>query len=99
MEHCHAGPRRVEGSAATEFPELPFRKLGPERSRRTAHKRWARLEELRKVILAGDIGGTNARLALYEVRDGKLEQAIETVFPSRQHSGLDEIVAKFVDQL
>jgi len=51
------------------------------------------------VILAGDIGGTNARLALYEVRDGKLEQAIETVFPSRQHSGLDEIVAKFADQL
>jgi glucokinase len=51
------------------------------------------------VILAGDIGGTNARLALYEVRDGKLEQVIETVFPSRQHSGLDEIVAKFADQL
>jgi glucokinase len=51
------------------------------------------------VILAGDIGGTNARLALYEVRDGKLEQVTETVFPSRQHSGLDEIVAKFADQL
>jgi len=51
------------------------------------------------VILAGDIGGTNARLALYEVRDRKLEQVIETVFPSRQHSGLDEIVAKFADQL
>ena len=51
------------------------------------------------MILAGDIGGTNARLALYEVRDRKLEQVIETVFPSRQHSGLDEIVAKFADQL
>jgi glucokinase len=51
------------------------------------------------VILAGDIGGTNARLALYEVQAGKLEQVTETVFPSRQHSGLDEIVAKFADQL
>ena len=51
------------------------------------------------MILAGDIGGTNARLALYEVRAGKLEQVTETVFPSRQHSGLDEIVAKFAAQL
>ena len=47
------------------------------------------------MILAGDIGGTNARLALYEVQAGKLEQITESVFPSRQHSGLDEIVAKF----
>jgi glucokinase len=47
------------------------------------------------VILAGDIGGTNARLALFEARDGHLQQVTETVYPSRQHSGLDEIVAKF----
>jgi glucokinase len=51
------------------------------------------------VILAGDIGGTNARLALYATQAGKLKQVMETVFPSRQHSGLDEIVAKFVAQL
>jgi glucokinase len=51
------------------------------------------------VILAGDIGGTNARLALYELKAGKLEQLLETVFPSRQHSGLDEIVAKFAAQI
>lgn len=57
------------------------------------------MEEFRKVILAGDIGGTNARLALYEVRAGKLEQVTETVFPSRQFSGLDEIVAKFAAQI
>ena len=47
------------------------------------------------MILAGDIGGTNARLALYELKSGKLEQVTETVFPSAQHSGLDEIVVKF----
>lgn len=56
------------------------------------------------MILAGDIGGTNARLALYQVRTekdqaGKLEQVTEAVYPSRQHSGLDEIVAKFAAQL
>ncbi len=51
------------------------------------------------MILAGDVGGTNARLALYEVRAGKLEQVTETVYPSRQHSGLDEIVAKFAAQI
>ncbi len=50
------------------------------------------------MILAGDIGGTNARLALFEARDGQLKQVTETVFPSRQHSGLDEIVAKFAAQ-
>jgi glucokinase len=51
------------------------------------------------VILAGDVGGTNARLALFEARDGQLQQITETVFPSRQHSGLDEIVAKFASQI
>ncbi len=50
------------------------------------------------MILAGDIGGTNARLALFATKDGALQQVTETVFPSRQHSGLDEIVAKFAAQ-
>ena len=50
------------------------------------------------MILAGDIGGTNARLALFTAKDGTLQQVTETVFPSRQHSGLDQIVAKFAAQ-
>ncbi len=50
------------------------------------------------MILAGDIGGTNARLALFTARDGALLLVTETIFPSRQHSGLDQIVAKFVAQ-
>ena len=50
------------------------------------------------MILAGDIGGTNARLALFTAQDGTLRLVKETVFPSRQHSGLDEIVAKFAAQ-
>jgi glucokinase len=48
------------------------------------------------MILAGDIGGTNARLAYFQVQNGHLAVRAEGVFPSREHRGLDEIVAKFV---
>jgi glucokinase len=48
------------------------------------------------MILAGDIGGTNARLAYFQVQNGHLTVRAEGVFPSREHRGLDEIVAKFV---
>jgi glucokinase len=48
------------------------------------------------MILAGDIGGTNARLAYFQSQDGHLTVAAEGVFPSRGHSGLDEIVTQFV---
>lgn len=48
------------------------------------------------MILAGDIGGTNARLALYEVNGGHYNLAKLTIFPSQRYSGLDEIVAEFV---
>lgn len=50
------------------------------------------------MILAGDVGGTNARMAFFEVEDGRVRQVTETVFPSRQHSGLEEIVQKFVEK-
>src|SRR4051812_17860674 len=49
------------------------------------------------MILAGDIGGTNARLALFDVKNGKFNLVSSTVFPSRHYSGLDEIVKEFVD--
>src|ERR1700704_4448086 len=49
------------------------------------------------MILAGDIGGTHARLAFFEVVDGRFGLVSASVFPSREYSGLDEIVAKFVD--
>ena len=48
------------------------------------------------MILAGDIGGTNARLAYYRPENGKFVVVREQVFPSRQYRGLDEIVVKFV---
>ncbi len=46
------------------------------------------------MILAGDIGGTNARLALYD-DDGKRVLRSET-FESRAHRGLEPIVAAFL---
>ena len=48
------------------------------------------------MILAGDIGGTHARLAYLQSQNGHLTLVAEGVFPSREHSGLDEIVAQFV---
>ena len=48
------------------------------------------------MILAGDIGGTNARLAVYDVLDGHFNLISASVFPSREYTGLDEIVSKFV---
>jgi glucokinase len=49
------------------------------------------------MILAGDIGGTNSRLAFFDVRNGDFRLVSASIFPSREYSGLDEIVAKFVD--
>jgi glucokinase len=48
------------------------------------------------VILAGDIGGTNTRLAFFAAEEGRLEAAAEATHPSRNYSGLDEIVTEFV---
>src|SRR3989475_10808435 len=49
------------------------------------------------MILAGDIGGTHARLAFFDVVDGHFSPVSASVFPSREYRGLDEIVTKFVD--
>jgi len=49
------------------------------------------------MILAGDIGGTNARLAFFDVMDGHFRLVSASVFPSREYAGLDQIVSKFVE--
>jgi glucokinase len=48
------------------------------------------------MILAGDIGGTNARLAYFQPQNGYLRLVAERVFPSREHSELGEIVSMFL---
>ena len=47
------------------------------------------------MILAGDIGATNARLAAFETEGNRLQCVVEKVYHSQQHNGLTEIVAAF----
>lgn len=49
------------------------------------------------MILAGDIGGTNARLAYFQPQNGHLSLVSERVYPSREHSEFGEIVSQFLD--
>ena len=49
------------------------------------------------MILAGDIGATNARLAYFQPQNGHLKLVSERVFPSQEHSELGEIVSQFMD--
>jgi glucokinase len=56
------------------------------------------MEEFREMILAGDIGGTHARLAYFQPQNGHLRLISEHVFPSRKYSGLGEIVSEFLQQ-
>jgi glucokinase len=49
------------------------------------------------MILAGDIGGTNARLAYFQPQNGHLRLVSERTFPSREHREFGEIVVQFLD--
>jgi glucokinase len=48
------------------------------------------------MILAGDIGGTNARLAYFQGQNGALRLVSERVFPSRDYREFGEIVCEFL---
>ena len=48
-------------------------------------------------ILAGDIGGTNTRLALFEIESGQLQPLCEAVYPSAEFATLDVIVERFLE--
>jgi len=50
------------------------------------------------MILAGDIGGTNARLAYFQPQNGHFRLIAERVFLSREHRELGEIVTQFLDE-
>jgi glucokinase len=51
------------------------------------------------VILAGDIGATNTRLAWFEVSNGALVPGVARTYPSRQQASLDAIVATFLTEV
>jgi glucokinase len=48
------------------------------------------------MILAGDIGATNSRLALFAVREGRVEPVVGATYPSRDHANLETIVKTFL---
>ena len=48
------------------------------------------------MILAGDIGGTNTRLAYFDVENGRLKLVTSTVFKNRQYAALEDILSEFV---
>jgi len=47
-------------------------------------------------VLAGDIGGTKTRLAVFTVRGVRLHTECEAVYPSRAHASLAEILDQFL---
>jgi glucokinase len=50
------------------------------------------------VIVAGDIGGTHARLGLFEVRAGKSFLLRERTYPSPNFPGLEAVLRAFVEE-
>lgn len=48
------------------------------------------------MILAGDIGGTHTRIALFEPNGHRLEKVLDRIYSSREHKSLDEIVSLFI---
>jgi glucokinase len=48
------------------------------------------------MILAGDIGGTNARLACFQPQNGNLRLVSEQIYPSREYKDFGEIVCRFL---
>jgi glucokinase len=48
------------------------------------------------MILAGDIGATNSRLAVFAERGGRPEPVVEAAYPSRDHANLEAIVQTFL---
>src|SRR4030065_877866 len=49
-----------------------------------------------ELILAGDVGGTNTRLGLFEVNRGRLRLLLERTFLSKNYKGLENILKDFL---
>src|SRR5208282_771398 len=46
--------------------------------------------------LAGDIGGTNARIATFTIEDGRLKLEAERIYPTHEHPNLESAVRAFL---
>ena len=49
-------------------------------------------------MLAGDVGGTNARLATVDMEEGRARVVHHNRYPSRDFPGLAPIVRRFLDE-
>ena len=49
-----------------------------------------------EIVLAGDVGGTNTRLGLFEVSRGRLHLFFERTFLSKNYKGLENILVDFL---
>ena len=49
-----------------------------------------------ELILAGDVGGTNTRLGVFEVNRGRLRLLFEKTFLSKNYKGLENILKDFL---
>jgi glucokinase len=87
----------VAYAAAARLPELSRGILGAGRvGRADAAGRATLVHD--QLILAGDIGGTNTRLAWFEVVDGALEPGAARTYGSQRYAGLAEIVLAFLQE-
>ncbi len=50
------------------------------------------------ILLAGDIGGTNARLALFSSSEKQPELITKTTFPTKDFENFEDVVSTFLDQ-
>ncbi len=48
------------------------------------------------MILAGDIGGTNVRVAAFELEGRRLQCVVERIYKAAEHKNVCEIVTKFI---
>ena len=51
-----------------------------------------------QLILAGDVGGTNTRLGLFEVAGHRLRLLSEKTYPSKRYKGLENILVTFLKE-
>src|SRR5262245_52473675 len=71
--------------------------MGAGASRRVAPARWTAVAGSPAMILAGDIGGTSTRLALFDVEGGRVAPVAGATFPSASLTGLGEALDQFIN--
>src|SRR5438477_6934214 len=76
-------------------PRACSRRTGGSSGCSTSRRRGARYEQ-EAMILAGDVGGTNVRLALFDIEEGRLVLREQEKFKSRELGGLEEAVRRFM---